>query len=252
MIIHKISQRGLRLALTVVLLLTVPACTVEDVAEGGSSPEDVYERLRSAIAEEDFSEIVRCMEPEKRPLLSMSMFIGASMVVALTSAMGEMMGEMTGEFAASLTEGLAESFGGELSEEERQKLEEQTDSMKTEVKDSTVDLEAQLQAVLDKHGVGHLTAEDSTFDLSGDFESMASEVFADVDHGTFVADLFSILNQAGEDNDDGFTSKYPDVSLTDVVVTGQRAKGKAGKEEIEFVEVDGRWYLAFDMQSGMS
>lgn len=243
MLFDKPSQLRRSLALAGALLLAVPAVS----AEGGSSPEEVYQRLRTAFVEKEFSEVVLCIEPEKRPLFSLTLYIGASMFVALAASMGEVMAEVTGEMAVGLGEGLVEGLGGEISEQERAQMEEQAASFKAQAKATTDNLEAQLQAVLDEHGLGHLTDENTEFDNSGGFTAIANEIFGDIDHGAFAGDLLRILNQTGEGKIDGFTSKYPDTDLTDVVVTGRRATGKAGEKEIEFVEVDGRWYLTLAM-----
>lgn len=78
-------------------------------------------------------------------------------------------------------------------------------------------------------------------EIDAHMERRAANLFEGVDLVAYVTELVGFFMQTpmmeGE-------SLLPNVELTDVEIDGDRAKGKAGELEVEFLREGGQWYMA--------
>jgi hypothetical protein len=99
---------------------------------------------------------------------------------------------------------------------------------------------AGLSAVFKKHGLPDLLDE-KTAAPKGD----PKEMLAKVDQPALIGDLMAFMGTLGDDGpkaskDDAMPAPK---NVTDYKITGDKATAKSGTETIDFVKVDGRWYL---------
>jgi hypothetical protein len=233
-------------ALAVALLLASHAAVALAATQpyGGESPEAVVERMRAAAESEDLGEMAACLSPDDRATLSLTMVMMTGMVMAF-AAMGAEMGE-------GMAEGMAEAFEDEeMSDEERAAAKAERDAEKAKATAEIEQMTKQFEALVAKHGLEEAMADDSDMD-----DADPAEVLAGVDQVALLQDLMGFLenlpgeSEEGDDGEDGPVD-VPEGELSGLVIDGSTAHGLIGDEEVDFVEVDGRWYLSLDLMEQM-
>ena len=215
--------------IAVVALVVVVAAPAFADAPGAETPEALVERMRAAAAEEDLGEVMSCLAPEARVEMASMMYLMATMVVAFS--------QMGVEMGTGMAEGLAEDATDEQKAEmEAQKQKAMAEAAK--VRDG-------YNAVMTKYGLPVIPESGEAEEPEGD----PKELFASMDQGAFLKDIFAFLeSMPGEKEEGAEESKGPldlgDGQLTDLVVDGDSASGKIGGEDVQFVRLDGRWFFA--------
>jgi hypothetical protein len=74
-----------------------------------------------------------------------------------------------------------------------------------------------------------------------------------VDQVSLIRDLMQLLESLPGDERSGESGPVdlPEGELTDVAIDGDHATGKLGDESVDFVRVDGRWYLDLGLEEKM-
>lgn len=201
---------------------------------GGESPQAVVERINRAGETEDFGEFVNCIEPKGRSQLTGGMLAVVTMTIAFMDMGGEMMGGMA--------EGMAEGMSGEeLSAEQKAEIEKG----KQEAANESKEIKERFAAVLEKHGMPDLL--DPNLNLPQDTER--DELFANVDHGAFLTDLMGVMEALGDGEEATEEASMPlpfnnALEVKNYKIEGDHATADASGETVDFVRIDGRWYLA--------
>lgn len=234
-------------ALAVALVLASHAAVALAATQpyGGESPEAVVERMRAAAESEDLGEMAACLSPNDRATLSLTMVMMTGMVVAFAS-MGAAMGE-------GMAEGMAEAFEDEeTSDEERAGTQDQAQANKAKALAEIEAMTGKFEAIVEKHGLEDVMGDDVDVE-----DADPAEVLAGVDQVALLQDLMGFLEdlpgEEDEESDGGGDAPIdvPEGELTGLVIEGDAAHGTIGDEEVEFVKVDGRWYLSLDLMEQM-
>lgn len=234
-------------ALAVALVLASHAAVALAATQpyGGESPEAVVERMRAAAENEDLGEMAACLSPNDRATLSLTMVMMTGMVVAFAS-MGAAMGE-------GMAEGMAEAFEDEeTSDEERAEMQNQAQANKAKALAEIEAMTGKFEAIVEKHGLEDVMGDDVDVE-----DADPAEVLAGVDQVALLQDLMGFLEdlpgEEDEESDGGGDAPIdvPEGELTGLVIEGDAAHGTIGDEEVEFVKVDGRWYLSLDLMEQM-
>lgn len=198
---------------------------------GAETPEALVERMKAGAAKEDFGEIAACLTPKNRTDMALAMYMGATMMVAFA--------DMAVEMGGSMADGMA-GMAGEPSAEDKQKAEEQ----KAKAKQEVAGMKTAYDALVTKYGLPALPKEGEAEKPEPTQEEM-EKLFANIDHGAFLADAMKVLKAmpGSEKEGDASPVKIPDAGLTNLKIEGDRATGNIGEEAFTFVRIDGRWYV---------
>jgi hypothetical protein len=217
-----------------VLLVGIPVLTGPGFAAGepgGESPQAVVERMSSATERGDFADVAACLDPDSRAQMAEGLVVATTMMVAFAGFGGAMAGEMA--------EGMAEAFGQEDTEVDVE-AEAAQEAAATEIEALTQNY----RAVLAKHGLEKMMDEEPS--AEEDFGTL----LAGVDQAALIGDLMAFMKsfpgaeEAGED-------PMPLASdITEYEIHGDHATARSPVGPVEFVRVDGRWYLKADMSEG--
>jgi hypothetical protein len=217
-----------------------PAATAAPArgADGGETPQAVVDRMKKAAEAKNFAEVAACLSPKARQEMSAAMYLGATMMVAF-SQMGSQMG-------GAMMEGMA-AMGAETSEADKQKAKEQMEKTQKELGGLT----DKYNAVMQKHGLPQLPKEGEAQPPEMSKEEM-DKIFAKIDHPAFIAEVMAFLeSMPGEKKlDEGGPFELKDGTLADLKIDGDKATGTVGGEAMNFVQVDGRWFIDADMMGG--
>jgi len=243
----RLSGRSVIALLGAVLLLPALACgkseggaapAAEPAAQaaapakremGAETPEALVERMKKAAADQNIAEMAACMSPKSRTEMAMGMYLGATMMVAFSEMGLEMGGAMAG--------GMDEM----MSEEDKKKAQENLEKGKADV----AKLKERYNEMVGKYGLPKLPAEgEPEADMP---KEEAEKLFASIDQGAFVEDVMKFLeSMPSEDKpsaDEAAPVKIPEGPLENLQVSGDTASGSVGGEELQFVKIDGRWYV---------
>lgn len=226
------TRRAATLVL-VTLLAASPALLAQARREppGADSPQALVARLEKASQKGDLPEIAACLTPDDRTDLTKGMLLAATMMVAFS--------QMGTEMAGSLAEGMAEATGQEMNQKDKAEMEKQ----KKEAAQQAKKLEDKFRGILTKHKLPDFFAEGDQAGDAGDM-GKADEQLKKIDQVALLADLMTFLHEI--DPDEATKSGKPIEALDQVTgykIDGNRATAKAGDETLEFVKLDGRWYL---------
>jgi hypothetical protein len=230
------GRRLVALACVSLLFLLPVAARAAAKPYGAESPEALLERAKAAGEKQDFAELAACLAPNDRAMMSMMLILSTGMIVAF--------GSMGGELASGMTEAFAEGMTAE------QKAEAEAQQKKAEAQVAA--LQGKYEAVLAKHGVKELMEQDTPAPAEGeDPGQAAAKLLADVDQVALIADLVAFMNENMKDakkedgeGGEGGPVKIPQGKLEGLKMEGDAAAGTVDGEEVRFVKVDGRWYLA--------
>lgn len=222
-----------KIALLVAVSLAVsPVLATAGTPLGADSPQALVERLHQAAAKGDVAEVTACLDPDSRLEMTAGILIGATMMVGF---MG-----MGGDLASGMVEGVAEATGGSKEEAARKAAEAKAEAAKAQEKAKTA-----FAAVLKKHGLPDLLDE-----KAGAAAADPKTLLAKADQPTLVRDLLALMESLGEGKekkDEAGPAKpegMPDPkSVTDYRVEGDKATAKASGDTLQFVKVDGRWFM---------
>jgi len=214
---------------------------------GGETPQAVVERMTKAGQTKDLAEMVACLEPQGRVEMSMGLLAATTMMVAF---MG-----MGTEMATGMVEATAEGMSGKkMTKAEKAKL----DKAKKEAAMKTARSKTALAAIFKKHGLPNFLDEKAGAALPDDKDA-AMQMMSALDHPALVADLMKFMDTWGDkkkEGADGPAAPAPpvpigaDVVVKDYKIKGDRATAKAGKEKVEFVRVDDRWFVKIPEKKG--
>lgn len=198
------------------------APVLEAAEPGAESPAALVERLRTAGDKEDFAELAACLAPAARMDMAKGLYAGATMMVAMSSAMGEMAGNMGEALGGAMGEESAESKAAAA------KAKAEADVKFGALKKSYNDVAA-------KHGLPSLDAEE----MPGDPEA----IFAKADLIALIGDFGGLIKSLGEDGGEK-EKKNIEGQLEDLKIEGEKAEGTLGGDPIQFVKLDGRWFIS--------
>jgi hypothetical protein len=233
---QRVSSRRGRTAvgLLAALALAPPAAAAPPpAAPGAGSPQALVERLRSALAEENFREVAACLAPAERREMALALLMGSSMMVAFM----EMGGDLAAGMAQGVAEGVAESAGGEVTAEQKREIEQ----AREEAKAKAAAMQQKHAAILDRHGLAERMASDAAPGADLSPEAGLAALLAGVDEGALIADLMTFFTDMGESEERRMIELPP--AVTDYRIEGDRATASAGDQTVEFVRVEGRWYF---------
>ena len=204
---------------------------------GGETPEAVVARMKKAAEDKNMAEVVACMAPKARQEMSAAMYLGATMMVAF-SQMGSAMG---GAMMEGMS-GMAEGMGGEVSAEDKKKAEEASAKMKTEL----AKLSEGYNGVMKKYGLPVMPKEGEPEPAEPSKEEL-DKLFANLDHGAFITDVMEFMeSMPGEKSESDSPFAVKGDKLENLKIEGDKATGTVGGEAMNFVQIDGRWYLDAD------
>jgi len=223
--------------------LVAPAAWAAEKPYGGATPQDAVARLKAGAEAGDFGEILAVLAPEDRKVLGGTMLMMTVMMVGFS--------QMAGEMAGGMAEGMAEAFGEEgegVSAEQQAEI----DAAKAEAAAEGAKLMAKLRAVLEPHGLAGLI--DGEPEPGSDEDEAMERALEGADMVVLTQDLMTLLGEIDDDGDDAdggdtdgpgdeMQPPWVDDEVTGYEVEGDRATARAGDETIDFVRVDGRWYL---------
>lgn len=206
-------------ALVAGVLLLAPALEAAEQL-GAESPQAVVEKLRAAAVDENFGELAKILAPAAREEMAKGIWGGATMMIAMSSAMGDMAAGM-----------------GEAAGEETAEAKAQAAKAKAEAEAKFGVWKKRYDDLAKKHGL-------PTLDASEDTDPEAA--FAKADHVGVIADFGNLLQsfgeeQAGQKKGEG---KKIEGQLENLKVDGDKAEGMLGGDPISFVKIDGRWFIA--------
>ncbi len=240
---YRLLRRSLRPCLvSALVLLASPLPLAAASKPGAESPQALVARLRTAAEKNDFPGLVDCIAPTERREMAAGLVMGTTMMVAFMD-MGSGMAMDMGE---AMAEGMSESAGGEgLTAEQKAEMEKG----KAEAKKKSAEFAARHDAILTRYGIKQrmeaMQAEGEGG--GGSPEEAIGKLLQGVDERALIVDLMGFMESLGEAKPDGAEEKKPfdlPAQVTDYKIQGDHATAKAGDETIEFVKVDGRWYLA--------
>ena len=226
-------MRTLARPLAVALALLLPGLPVASAAEapGADTPQALVARLQAASAAQDLPGLFACLAPDARREMALVVVAGVGMMVAFMG-MGSTMG-------SELAEGMAEgATGEELSAEAKAEL----DAGRRETEAKAAEMQKRYESILERHGVAAMMADERP--LPEDPAARTAELrrlFAKTDEIALLGDLLGMMDELGHDEAKPPLRVPPEV--TDYRIDGDRATARAGDETIEFVRVEGRWYV---------
>ena len=225
-------RRTAALILAAPLVFQTAAAAAAKKPYGGETPQAVVERLNKAGQSKDFSEIAACLAPEDRNELAVGLLLGAGMMIGFMQMGGDMM--------QGMAEGMAEGMSGqEMTAEQKKEMEKG----KKEAEAKAADLQKRYDTILGKHKLAE-KMEEGPGAASGEGDAALRELFKGVDTVALVSDLGALMTELGESADDGkISEQFEKQAVTDYTIEGDRATAKSGSETVEFVKVDGRWYV---------
>ena len=96
-------------AIFAALLLPTIVTPAHAAELGGESPEALITKLRAASETEDFGKLAALLAPDARLEMAQGLWAGATMMVAMSSSMGDLAAEMGQTLGEETEEGKAES-----------------------------------------------------------------------------------------------------------------------------------------------
>ena len=230
-------QRKTVSILTLIILLTCPLMLQAAAYEGGAdTPDELVERFRKASESGDIAGIAACLAPKDRAGMSFGLLFAASMMSAM------------GGIGAELGAGMSEAFSEDMSEEDRKKAEAEIEAVRAKTEASM----ARLEGILEKYGVAEMMEDDSPMPGIGadDPEAAMAAAFEGVDQLGLIRELAVVLDEIGDDNDEGEgedegeQSDTPEGGLVDLKIDGDRGTATWGDKPVELVRIDGKWFLS--------
>jgi hypothetical protein len=200
---------------------------------GAATPQALVARMQGAAAKNDLGELMACMAPDDRREMAVGMMVGVTMMVAF---MG-----MAGGMAEGLAEGLA---GEDQKPEDKAKLE----AAKKEAEAKSAAMQQKVEGVFKKHGVDKMMQDDPEplpEEPAARSKALAA-MFKGTDEIALAKDLIALLEEIGKAEGKEEKISPPmeaPKTVTDYKISGDSATAKAGAETLDFVRVDGRWYL---------
>ena len=229
------------MALAVATTLAAPRATLAAAAPGGgATPQDVVARMTKASETKNFGEMVSCLDPASRTELTMGLLAATTMMVAF---MG-----MGADMASGMAEGMSEAVSGSKPKaEDKAKIAKS----KAEAAAKITKTKTAFSALLKKHGLPDLMDEKATLPQD---KGAAGAMLAKVDQAALATDLFAFMDQIGDKKEGAAPDKGPmsiPSAVTDYKITGDTATAKADGKPMDFVKIDGRWYLKMpDQKAG--
>ena len=193
---------------------------------GAATPQALVTRLQKAAAKSDIGEMMACMAPDDRREMAIGLVAGVSMMAAFMGMAGDMAGGMTGD---------------DQKPEDKAKAEKAV----KEAKAKSEAMQKKIEAVLKKHGVDKMMEDPTPLPQEPAARSKAlATMFKGTDDIALIKDLMVLLEEVGKE--EGKTEKPPvdlPKDITDLKVAGDTATAKSGEDTLQFVRVDGRWYM---------
>ena len=219
------ASRGAVAVLCASGVVLAPLLALAADSGGAETPEAVYARVVAAAESEDVGAMFDCLAPEERAQTTLMMVVMTGFMVGMAGMASEMGGEM-GE--ALVDEGSAEGKA-ELA------------AQKAEAEAEIAAMTGRWEAILKEHGLEEMMEGPEPEDGAS-----AAEALEGVDQGALVNELIAFMEEFSDEEEAGTDSSpftAPVGELEDLVVDGDSATARVGEEEVQFVRVDGRWYL---------
>ncbi len=218
--------RSLAAPVVVCTLALSPALASAATPLGADTPQAVVDRLAQGSQARDFREVVACLDPDTRTEFATGMLMGATMMVGF---MG-----MGSDMAEGMAQGMSEAAGAPSKDAQAQSA-----KAKAETKAKVDKAKAGLSAVFKRHGLPDLT-DDKAPAPKEDLKT----VLARADQPALVADLMAFMDTIGDKQAKEASQSLPNPkNVTDYKIQGDRATARSGSETIDFVKVEGRWFL---------
>ncbi|HVF61240.1 MAG TPA: hypothetical protein VNJ70_15640 [Thermoanaerobaculia bacterium] len=240
-----LSVRPVALLLCALLALLPAAAqpaAKSSVPLGADSPEALVKRLKTAAEKQDVAELAACMASSDRAMMTMMMVLAVTMMTAFT------------QMGSEMATGLAEGFQDEESMTAEEKAE--AAAAKKKMEDEGAAVQKKLEAVLAKHGITELMEQTPDPEPGSDPTQNAEKLLAGVDQVALISDITALMKENFKDAEKAEGSPTPPIpnytmafgevkqgDLEDLKVKGDTASVKVGGEEVQFVKVDGRWYV---------
>ncbi len=220
------TAAGLVAVLTLALAAPIPS-RAAGTPLGADSPEKLVERMRQSAQKKDFRELAACLAPEPRKELAQMIWMGATMMIGMATAMGSV--------GTELAAGMAESIGGEAGEGEA-KAQKAPEAPKIDPKLAA--LSKRYDEVAHKHGLPGLK-DDAVPD------SDPAALFAKIDAVEVVGDFGALLEGIGDATGEAAPAPpAPEGKLEGLEIDGEKATATLDGEAVNFVKIEGRWYIA--------
>ena len=210
--------------------LAVPLAAAEP--PGAATPQALVARVQAAADKNDFGELLACLAPDDRREMSLALVAGVSMMIGF---MG-----MAGDMAGGMADGLA---GADAKPEDKAKME----AAQKEVKVKADAMQKKLEGLLHKHGVDKMMEDPAPLPEEPAARSKAlATMFSGTDDIALSKDLLALLEEVGKSEGKEEKPRPPidlPQAVTDYRIDGDTATAKSGEETLDFVRVDGRWYV---------
>ena len=205
-------------ALLAGVLCFAPSLRAEPM--GAESPQAVVEKLKAATQEENFGALATLLAPEARAEMAKGIWAGTTMMIAMSSAMGEM------------AVGMGEEMG-----EQTPEAKQQAAKAKAEADAKFGVWKKRYDDVAKKHGLPSLDSSQ---------EADPEALFAKADHVALISDFGGLLQSFGEEQGSHKKGEGKKIEggLENLKVDGDRAEATLAGDPIKFVKIDGRWYIA--------
>lgn len=206
-------------AVLAALLLPAISAPAHAAELGGESPEALITKLRAASETEDFGQLAALLAPDARLEMAQGLWAGATMMVAMSSSMGD------------LAAGMGEALGEDTEEGKAQAA-----KAKAELAAKFGAIKQRYDDVAKKHGMPTLDATEGDID--------PASLFAKADLVALIGDYGALLKSVAEESGAKKTSRDIPETLEGLKIDGDKASAKLGGEDINFVKIDGRWFIA--------
>lgn len=217
------TKNPFALALAAALLLAPVARAAE--APGADSPAALVERLRGAAENEDFGELAACLAPDARKEMAQGIWVGATMMIAMSASMGDMAAGM-----------------GEAMSDETPEAKEQAAKAKAEAEAKFGPWKKRYDETAKKHGLPTLD--------QNEMEGDPGQLFDKVDTLAVIRDFGAMLKDFTKEQGKGGGGKKVEGQLENLKVEGDTASGTLEGDPIKFVKIEGRWYISELPQGG--
>jgi hypothetical protein len=222
-----------------VLLLSAPSAFAAQARReppGADTPQAVIARLEKAGQAKDLPGMAACLAPEDRTEITKGMLLASTMMVAFAQ-MGPGMADQMAEGMSGLGDDSEHPKNVQDKAKEKAERDKQTQEAQKKVKE----LETQYRAILKKHGLPDFFSEDGQKKAGPD---EADALLQKVDQIALLDDLMGFLDKMDTKETKEVEKPFEmPGKVTDYKIQGDRATAKAGKETVDFVKVDGRWFM---------
>ncbi len=170
-------------------------------------------------------ELAACLAPDARKEMAQGIWVGATMMIAMSASMGDM--------AAGMGEAMGESTP---------EAKEQAAKAKAEAEAKFGPWKKRYDETAKKHGLPTLD--------QNEMEGDPAQLFDKVDTLAVIRDFGAMLKDFTKDQGKSGGGKKVEGQLENLKVEGDMASGTLEGDPIKFVKIEGRWYISELPQGG--